>query len=144
MLEAEVLETLLYGCTTWSLGQAHHAKLRTVHHPLLLRITGFSRRQLLDHDVLSYSKALKQTQYESVETVVRKKRLLFAGAVAKEHNGRLPRRVMFGALSGGRNRSQAGQRRFGWIAYRTASRLSQPPAALLKTPRQVFGVETAL
>ena len=52
--------------------------------------------------MLSYSKALKQTHCDSVETVVRKRRLLFAGAVAKKHNnGRLPRRVMFGALSGG-------------------------------------------
>ena len=76
---------------------------------------------------------------DSVETAVRKRRLLFAGAVAKTHNGRLPRRVMFGALSGGEKpHSQAGQRRFGWTAYRTTSiiRLSKPPAALLKTPRQ--------
>ena len=47
------------------------------------------------------AKALKQTHCDSVETVVSKRRLLFAGAVAKNHNGRLPRRVMFGALSGG-------------------------------------------
>ena len=32
--------------------------------------------------------------------VVRKRRLLFAGAVARKHNGRLPSRVVFGALSG--------------------------------------------
>ena len=60
----------------------------------------YSRRQRSDH-VLSYSKALKQSQCDSVETVVRKRRLFFAGAVAKKHNGRLPCRVMFGALSGG-------------------------------------------
>ena len=94
MLKAEVLETLLYGCMTWTLGQEHYAKLRTVHHQLLLRTIGFSRRQRTDHVcmykyVLSYSKALKQTQCESVETVVRKRRLLFAGAVARKNNGRL-------------------------------------------------------
>ena len=102
MLKAEVLETLLYGCMTWTLGREHYAKLRTVHHQLLLRTIGFSRRQRSDH-VLSYSKALKKTQCESVETTVRKRRLLFAGAVAIKHDGRLPRRVMFGALSGGGN-----------------------------------------
>ena len=101
MLKAEDLETLLYGCMTRTLGQEHYAKLRTVHHQLLLRTIDFSRRQRSDHDVVSYSKALKQTHCDSVETVVRKRRLLFAGAVAKKHNGRLPRRVMFGALSGG-------------------------------------------
>ena len=48
-----------------------------------------------------YPNVFCTTHCDSVETVVRKRRLLFAGAVAKKHNGRLPRRVMFGALSGG-------------------------------------------
>ena len=101
MLNTEVLETLLfYGCMGWTLGQEHNAKLRIEHHQLLLRTIGFSRCQHSEH-VLSYSKALKQTYCDSVETVVRQRRLLFAGAVAKKHNGRLPRRVMFGKLSGG-------------------------------------------
>ena len=43
MLKAEVLETLLYGCMTWTLGQEHYAKLRTVHHQLLLRTIGSSQ-----------------------------------------------------------------------------------------------------
>ena len=40
MLKAEVMETLLYGCVTWTLGQEHFAELRTAHHNLLLRIIG--------------------------------------------------------------------------------------------------------
>ena len=32
MLKAEVVETLLYGCVTWTLGQEHFAELRTAHH----------------------------------------------------------------------------------------------------------------
>ena len=33
IFKAEVLETLPYGCTmTWTLGQEHYGKLRTVHH----------------------------------------------------------------------------------------------------------------
>ena len=62
---------------------------------LLLRTIGFSRCQRSYH-VLSFSKVLQQTHCDSVETVVRKRRLLVAGAGAKEHNGQLPRRVMFG------------------------------------------------
>ena len=112
MLKAEVLETLLYGCMTWTLGQEHYAKLRTVHHQLLLRTISFSRRQRSDL-VLSYSKALKQTHCDSVETVFHKRRQSFAGAVAKKHKGRLPRQVMSGRFPGGRNRSQAGHRRCG-------------------------------
>ena len=32
MLEAEVMETLLYGCVTWTLGKEHFAELRMAHH----------------------------------------------------------------------------------------------------------------
>ena len=79
MLKAEVMETLLYGRVTWTLGQEHVAELRTAHHNLL-RIIGFQRRQRTDH-LMSYAKALKKAQCESVETTIRKRRLLFAGAV---------------------------------------------------------------
>ena len=32
MLTAEVMKTLLYGCTTWTLSNEHFAGLGTVHH----------------------------------------------------------------------------------------------------------------
>ena len=38
MVKAEVIEALLCGCSTWTLRQEHYAKLRTVHHWVLLRI----------------------------------------------------------------------------------------------------------
>ena len=38
MVKAEVIEALLYGCSTWTLRQEHYAKLHTVHHRVLLRI----------------------------------------------------------------------------------------------------------
>ena len=65
MLKAEVMETLLYGCVTWTLGKEHFAELRTAHHRFLLRITGFQCRQRTDH-LMSYDKALKQAQCESM------------------------------------------------------------------------------
>ena len=77
MLKTEVMETLLYGCVTRTLGEDHFAELRTAHHKLLLRIIGFQRRQRTDH-LMPYAKALKKAQYESVETTIRKRRLLFA------------------------------------------------------------------
>ena len=40
MVNAEAIEALLYGCSTWTLRQEHYAKLRTVHHRVLLRIIG--------------------------------------------------------------------------------------------------------
>ena len=101
MLKAEVMETLLYGCVTWTLGQEHFAELRTAHHNLL-RIIGFQRRQRADH-LMSYAKALKKAQCESVETTICKRRLLFAGGVQRMHNERVTRRVIFGTMAGGDN-----------------------------------------
>ena len=59
MLKAEVMETLLYGCVTWTLGKEHFAELRTAHHRFPLRIIGFQRRQRTVH-LMSYAKALKE------------------------------------------------------------------------------------
>ena len=98
--EVEVMETLLYGCVTWTLGKEHFAELRKAQHRFLLRTIGFQRRQCTDH---MYAKALKKAQCESVETTIRKRRLLFAGAVQRTHNERLTRRVMFGTMAGGEN-----------------------------------------
>ena len=112
LIKAEVMETLLYGCVTWTLGQEHFAELRTAHHNLLLWIIGFQRRQRTDH-LMSYAKALKKAQCESDETTIRKRRLLFARAVQRTTNERLTHRVMFGTMAGGKTRDQADQKRTG-------------------------------
>ena len=52
--------------------------------------------------MLSYADALAKTGCENVETTVRKRRILFAGFVARMGNERLPKRVMFGELEGGK------------------------------------------
>ena len=61
MLKAEVMETLLYGCVTRTLGKEHFAELRTAHHRFLLGITGFWRRKRKGH-LMPYAKALKKAQ----------------------------------------------------------------------------------
>ena len=44
MLEAEEVETMLYGCVTWSPTVAHLALLWTAHRRLLLRCIGWKRK----------------------------------------------------------------------------------------------------
>ena len=44
MVKAEAVEALLYGCSTRTLRQEYYAKLRTVHHRVLLRIIGHNER----------------------------------------------------------------------------------------------------
>ena len=102
MLKLEVMETQQYGCVTWTLGQEHCAELRTAHPKLLLRTIGFQRRQR-NEQLMSYAKALKKAQCESVETTIRKRPLLFAWAVQRTTNLRLTRRVMFETMAGGDN-----------------------------------------
>ena len=90
MLKAEVMETMLYG---WSPTVAHLAILHNTHHRLLLRCIGWKRKHGYGYHVLSYADALSKTGCESVETRVRKRRILFAGFVARMGNERLPKRV---------------------------------------------------
>ena len=74
MLKAEVIETLLSGCVTWTLRAKHFAKLQTAHHQVLVRVIGFQRRFRANHAM---------TRCDSTETTIRKRRLLFAGGVAR-------------------------------------------------------------
>ena len=101
MLTAEVLETLLYGCVTWTPSKADYGRLRKAHHQMLLRCLG-SRKRKRENHILSYANALLRTDSESVETTVRRRRILFTGFVARMGEERLPRRVMFREMLGGK------------------------------------------
>eukprot|EP00903_Cladosiphon_okamuranus_P014000 g13019.t1 len=74
--------------------------LQTTHHRLLVRVIGYRRKQG-NYQQLSYAQALKRVDCQSVEATVRQRRLLFAGGVARQPDGRLPKRLMFGELVGG-------------------------------------------
>ena len=67
---------------------------------MLLRCLGWRKRKRDDH-ALSYADALAKTASEGTEAIVRKRRILFAGFVARMGEERLPQRVMFGELVGG-------------------------------------------
>ena len=101
LLKAEAMEALLYGCMTWAPRNAHYRQLRTTHHKLLLRVIGY-------HGVhgtyrkMSYAKALKKTGSQSVEAIIRQRRLLFAGTLARQSDKLLPKRLLFAErLEGG-------------------------------------------
>ena len=109
LLKAEVVETLLYGYITWSPNKPNYDRLRRVHHSMLLRCLGWRKRKRDDH-TLSYADALVKTASEGIEAIVRKRRILFAGFVARMGEKRLPQRVMFGELVGGKGYSGAKRR----------------------------------
>ena len=64
---------------------------------------------------LSYADALAKTASESIEAIVRKRRILFAEFVARMEEERMPQRVMFGELVVGKDYS-GGQEK-NWMVH---------------------------
>ena len=91
LLKAVVVETLLYGCMTWIPKKPDYDRLRRVHHSMLLRCHGWRKRKRDDH-TLSCANTLAKTASESIEAIVRKRRILFAGFVARMGEERLRQR----------------------------------------------------
>ena len=113
LLQAEVVETLLYGCVTWNLKPIHYSKLRTAHHLFLLRCIGWKKRERTDRP-MSYAEALTKAGCdECIEATVRKRRLCFAGFVARMRDTRLPKTALLGEFEGGARYS--GGQEFDWL-----------------------------
>ena len=110
MVKAEAIEALLYGCSMWTPRQEHYAKLRTVHHRVLLRIIG-AQRQRPDNRTTSYNRALEITRCESIETTLRTRRRLWAGTLIRMSGGRLPKRIMFENFEGAVRRGRGGKKK---------------------------------
>ena len=100
MLRAKVLETMLYGCVTWSPRACPYDTLRRAHHRFLTRCIGWRKNDRADHPI-SYRNTLIKTGSESIEATLRRRWVLFAGFVARMEGTRLPKCVMFGELVGG-------------------------------------------
>ena len=82
---------------------------RTVHHRVLLRITGAQRKRL-DHRMTSHNRALEITGCESIETTLRTRRLFGgAGTLLRMSGGRLPKRIVFENLEGAVRRGRGGK-----------------------------------
>ena len=75
------------------------SSLRTAHHKLLLRIIGFRRKDRTRYEPLSYREVIERTGSERTETTIWKHQLGFAGALVRQGDSRLSKRVMFGRLA---------------------------------------------
>ena len=101
LLKAEVIDTLIYGYMTWSPNNPDYDKLRQLHHSMVLRCETEPRRP---HPLVRRG-AFTKTPCKSIEVTVRNRGILFAGALTRMGEERLPRRVMFGYLVGGKGYS---------------------------------------
>ena len=88
MLKAEVLESILYGCVTWSPRSCHYDALRRAHHSFLTCCIGWRKRTRTDHPI-SYIETLEKTGSESINAILRKRRILFTGSVVRMEDTRL-------------------------------------------------------
>ena len=89
MLRDEALETMLYDCVTWRPRACHYDTLRRVHHSFLTRCIGWRKNNRTSH-LISYVDTFIKTGSESIETIIRRRRILFAGFVARMQYTRLP------------------------------------------------------
>ena len=109
MLKVEAPESMLYGCV--SPCSCHDDALRRAHHSFLTRCIGWRKHKRTDHPIF-YLETLVKTGSGSIEAILRKRRILFAGSVARMEDTRLPERVMFGELVGVRS-PRGGKRKNG-------------------------------
>ena len=107
--KAGVIEALLYGCSMWTLRRENYAKLHTVHHRVLLCITGAQRKRQ-DYWMTSYKRVLEIIRCESIETTLNMvRRFLWVGALLRMSGERLPKRIVFGNLEGAVRRGRGGK-----------------------------------
>ena len=93
---AAVLSALLYGCESWTLYRRHTKLLEQFHQRCLrniLNIKWFHR--------VSNSRVLQQAQMPSIETLITKAQLRWAGHLVRMENSRLPKQLFYSELSDG-------------------------------------------
>ena len=79
----------------------HYDTLRRAHHRFLTRCIGCRKHNRADHSI-SCLDTLVKTGSESIEATLRRRRILFAGFVARMEDTRLlPKYVMCGEMVGG-------------------------------------------
>ena len=95
MLRAKVLETMPYGCVTWSPRVCHYDTLR--HHSCLTCCISWRNNNRTDHPI-SYLDTLMKMGSEILEAVEHRRRMVFSGFVVHMEDTRLRKCVMFGEL----------------------------------------------
>ena len=93
MLRAEVLEAMLDGCVTWSPRACHYHTLRRADHSFLNRCIGWRNRT--EHPISYLDTLIKTEKSESIEVIMRRRRILFARGICGA-----PKCVMFRELVG--------------------------------------------
>ena len=108
MVRVEVIEVLIYECSTWTLRQEDNYKLSAVHHRVLFGIIG-SQRKRLDQRMTPYNHALEINRCDSIQTTLRTRFRLCAGALIRMSGGRLPKRTILRNIGDAVRRGECGK-----------------------------------
>lgn len=115
MFKQEVLEMLLYACATWTTTAETFRQMSSHHYRFLNRITGHRKRPKVKGaakneyaDRMSYAEVLELTKCECIEATIRKRRLRYAGELARMKSSRLQLQLLLGEVEGGKRKAGRG------------------------------------
>ena len=94
--KATVLSVVLYGAESWTCSDKDYARLNVFNTKRLRSIVGMSRLEI------SNERLYKMTGMCPLENMVRKYRLRWLGHVRRMDDSRIPKRVLFGEVVGGK------------------------------------------
>ena len=92
-----VLSTLLYGSESWTTYARQEKRLNTFHQRSLRRILNISWQ-----DRVSNTEVLSRAGLPSLVTILRSRRLRWAGHVRRMEDGRIPKDLFYGELAQGK------------------------------------------
>ena len=108
----------------------HCDTLRRAHHSFLTRCTGWRKNNRTDHHISYLNMLKKTTKSKSIEAIMRWRRILFAGFVARIEDTRLPKCAMFGELVGGAGCVGNKENKSGWsVSWSTSGLLASTPTS---------------
>src|SRR3984885_2110199 len=101
LYEAVVVSTLLYGAETWPMSVVNGKRLEAAHHRWLRRILHVSWRDKVKNDTIR-----RITGQETMENIIRKRRLRWMGHVIRMDEARIAKQVMNWKPEGRRGRGR--------------------------------------
>ena len=104
---AVVIPTLIYGAETWTLYRRQVRLLERFHQRCLRSILNIKW-----HDYVSNEDVLEKAELPSVESILLKQQLHWAGHVARMEDSRMPKAVLFGELKAGKRNRGAPKKRY--------------------------------
>lgn len=107
LYRAVVISTLLYGAESWTTYKRHLSKLEAFHQRCLRNIL-----KVKWEDKVSNTEILAKTSCSSIEALVRKRQLQWAGHVIRMDSARLPKAVFYGELKEGRRQLGKPRKRY--------------------------------